>query len=146
MPTKPRFYTFLAVSCVALSLAGCGGEKLPEFGQVTGVVKARGKPQKGLAVSFTPDPGQGNDVPYIATGKTDDQGKYTVSYAFKGNQGPGAAVGWNIVTVFDTRYNSIPQGAPIPRPLFSNSYSNTSTSPLKFEVKPGEQTIDLEVK
>ncbi len=124
-------------------MTGCGGEKLPEFGQVEGVLTAKGNTLPNMIVTFMPDPFQGNDSPYNSTAQTDDQGKYRLTYAFKGNQGPGAAVGWHRVTVLDTRYSSIPQGAPLPPRLFSTDYSSITSTPLKFEVKSGSQTIDL---
>jgi hypothetical protein len=129
----------------ALWLAGCA-EKLPEFGQVQGTVIARGKPLKGMIVTFMPDPSQGNELPYNASGQTDAQGKYELRYAHKGNEGAGAAVGWNRAIIIDTRYGSIPQGQPLPPRLFSPEYSTITNTPLKFEVKPGPQTIDIELR
>lgn len=124
--------------------AGCA-EPLPEFGQVEGVVTVKGKPQKGLIITFMPDPAAGNDWPFNASGKTDDQGKYILLYAHKGMEGPGAPTGWNRATIQDTRYASIPQGAPLPPRLFSTDYSGAATTPLKYEVKPGPQTINIEL-
>jgi hypothetical protein len=135
----------LLVLLNALWIVGCG-EKLPEFGQVTGTVTAKGKPLKGMIVTFMPDPSQGNELPYNASGQTDDQGKYTLRWGFKGQQGEGAALGWNRAIVIDTRYSSIPQGAPLPPRLFAPGYSAITSTPLKFDVKPGPQTIDIELK
>jgi hypothetical protein len=126
---------------VALAV-GCA-EPMPEFGQVSGVVKARGKPLKGMVVTFMPDPTQGNNWPINATATTDDQGKYELRYSYKGEEGAGAPVGWHAVIVVDSRYSSIPQGQSIPPRLFPLAYSNPTTTPLKIEVKPGKQTIDL---
>lgn len=139
---SPRAAALLFAS---LLVAGCSGEKIPEFGQVEGVLKAAGKPLKGMIVTFMPDPLQGNDNPFNSTAETDDQGKYRLTYAFKGVQGPGAAVGWHRVIVIDTRYASIPQGQALPPRLFSAAYSSVTTTPLKFEVKAGQQTIDLDL-
>ncbi len=132
---------FLAVVC----LSGCA-EKLPEFGQVQGTVTAKGKPLKNIIITFMPDPTQGNELPYNGSGQSDDQGKYELRYGFKGHEGVGAAIGWNRAVAIDTRYSSIPQGAPLPPRLFSPEYSGIATTPLKFEVKPGPQTIDIELK
>jgi len=140
--------TFFACGFVAASVAvaGCGGEKLPEFGQVVGTLSARGKPLKGMAITFMPDPGQGNNSPINASATTDEQGNYSLRYGYKDNSGAGAPVGWHLVTVLDTRYSSIPQGVKLPPRLFPLSYSDPSRTPLKFEVKPGEQTIDIDLK
>lgn len=128
-----------------LWLTGCG-PGLPEFGQVQGTVTAKGKPLKGMIVTFMPDPSQGNELPYNAGSETDEQGKYRLRYSHKGAEGEGAAVGWNRVIIIDTRYASIPQGGQLPPRLFSADYSLVNTTPLKFEIKPGEQTIDLDLK
>src|SRR5262245_58731342 len=81
-------------------VAGCK-DKLPEFGLVTGTVTAKGKPLKGMTVTFMPDPGKGNELPYNGSGQTDAQGKYTLEWGFKGQKGQGAALGWNRVIVID---------------------------------------------
>jgi hypothetical protein len=136
------------IALAALALAGLVGcsEELPEFGQVTGTVTAKGKPLKGMIVTFMPDPTKGNELPYNGSGQTDAQGKYSLRYGFKGHEGEGAALGWNRVIVIDTRYSSIPQGAPLPPRLFSAGYSSETSTPLQFEIKPGPQTIDLDLK
>ncbi|HEX6960523.1 MAG TPA: hypothetical protein VF175_01540 [Lacipirellula sp.] len=127
---------------IALTSIGCA-EPVPEFGQVSGVVKARGKPLMNAVVTYMPDPSQGNNWPINAIATTNDDGQYELKYAYKGEEGVGAPVGWHVVTVVDTRYSSIPQGQPLPPRLFPLAYSNPTTTPLKIEVKPGEQTIDL---
>jgi hypothetical protein len=127
-----------------LIISGCA-EPLPEFGQVTGIVKAKGKPLKGMNVTFMPDPAKGNNLPYNGSATTDDAGRYELRYSAKGQEGIGAAVGWNRVLVVDTRYASIPQGQPLPPRLFSPEYSNPTTTPLSFDVRPGPQTIDLDL-
>ena len=142
MPTISAFFACLV--CLTAFVAGCN-EPMPEFGQVSGVVEARGKPLKNMTVTFMPDPAQGNNWPINASGTTDDQGKYTLRYGYKGEHDAGAPVGWHLVSVMDTRYSSIPQGQPIPPRLFALDYSSPTTTPLKVEVKLGEQTIDLEV-
>jgi hypothetical protein len=134
----------LGLAFVTAFVVGCG-EKSPEFGQVEGVVKIKGKPKSGIAVRFLPDPTKGNDLPINATGTSDESGKYRLHYVFKGKEGDGAPVGWNRVMLDDTRLGGIPQGAPIPPRLFPAEYGSSATTPLSFEVKPGPQTIDLEV-
>src|SRR5262245_8666187 len=131
---------------VLVAAAGCAKEKMPEIGHVTGVLKAKGQPAKGMIITFMPDPGQGNNWPINATATTDAQGKYELGYGYKGQSGAGAPVGWHVVVVMDTRYSSIPQGAPLPPRLFSTAYSAPNTSPLRAEVKLGENAINLDVK
>ncbi len=133
------------LACLASLIVGCS-EPMPEFGRVAGVLKSRGKPLKGMVVTYMPDPAQGNNWPINAAATTDDQGKYELQYSFKGESGLGAPVGWHLVTVLDTRYSSIPQGQPLPPRLFSLQYGSPTTTALKFEVKPGDQTIDLDLQ
>jgi hypothetical protein len=90
--------TFRSLSswCVMLTvvsfLAGCGGggPKPPEIIPVKGVVMYQGKPIPKLAVVFNPDKGM------IASGKTDDQGRFVLMTS---KPGDGAMVGNYTVTV-----------------------------------------------
>ena len=67
---------WLTCVCVPISVGlGCS-EPMPEFGQVTGVVSANGRPLPNVIVTFLPDPTKGNDWPINASSQTDDQGKY----------------------------------------------------------------------
>ena len=134
----------LALSALALMASGCA-EKLPDFGQVTGVVTANGKPVKGAVVTFMPEPSEGNESPINASSMTDDQGRFELKYGYKDASGVGAPVGWHRVLVLDTRFSSIPQGGTMPARIFSLDYSSPGTTPLKFEVKPGTQTFDIQV-
>jgi hypothetical protein len=143
---RPGFHLAILCTVSTTFLVGCRNEKVPEFGQVTGTVTAKGKPLKGIIVTFMPDPTKGNDNPFNASGQTDAQGKYVLRHSFKGHEGEGAPIGWNRVIAVDTRYSSIPQGAPLPPQLFGAAYSAVTSTPLKYEVKPGPQTIDLELK
>ena len=57
----------------------------------------------------------------------------------------GRPIGWNRVTLLDTRFSSIPQGGQPPPRWFSVDYSSPVKTPLSYEVKTGPQTIDIEV-
>lgn len=124
---------------------GCG-KSGPEFAPVEGTVLVKGKPHRGLVVRFLPDSEKGNNLSAIATGTTDEQGKYKLQYNDKGKEGPGAPVGWHRVLIEDASRGPTPQGQTPPPPLVSLTYSSPSTTPLRQEVKSGAQTIDLEVK
>jgi hypothetical protein len=142
---SPMSRRFLLICCIVANLpwaSGCS-EPMPEFGEVSGKVTAKGKPLPKVAVTFLPDPLKGNVSPINAMAETDDQGKYTLRYKFKGHEGAGAPLGWHRVTLLDTRFSSIPQGGTLPPRWFSIDYSSPSSTPLKHEVKAGEQTIDL---
>ncbi len=131
--------------CLAASLSGCGGEPRPEFGSVSGVVRINGRPQPKLLVRFAPDPEKGNGLPASATGTSDAEGKYSLKYEFRGEEGEGAPVGWHRVSVIDTAVGHTPQGQQPKPSAVPYQYSNPSTSPITKEVKSGDQTIDIDI-
>lgn len=134
----------------AVLISGCGGEPGPDFTRVEGVVRVNGKPDRGVTVRFSPDPEKGNNLPAVATGTTDAEGKYALKYEFRGQEGAGAPVGWHRVSLIDTKVGFTPQGQRPKPSSVPYVYSNPSTTPLVYEVKAGDpesvQTIDLDVK
>ena len=142
MPARnPFVYTLL---CLCLVIAGCG-EGAPETGLVTGVVRVNGRPHRGLVVRFLPDPDKGNALAINATGTTDEQGKYTLGHVYDGEEAPGAPVGWHRVLIEDASRPPARQGQQPPPPLIPPAYNSPATTPLSKEVKPGEQTIDIDI-
>src|SRR5262245_35652371 len=115
-PTNDMTWFVVVASLSLLVIPGCG-EKEPEFGQVSGVVRVNGQPQGRLLVRFLPDPEKGNALPYIASGKTDKDGKYSLHYAWQDKEGDGAPVGWHRVVLQDTALSGIPQGQAPPPPV-----------------------------
>jgi hypothetical protein len=67
----------LAIWC-AMSLVGCGGQAGPKLYSAGGKVTYQGQPVKNATVVFQPDKGP------VATGTTDESGKFTLS------TGPGS--------------------------------------------------------
>src|SRR5262245_49333742 len=124
----------LAASAFFLvTLVSCSGEKGPEFAPVQGVVRINGKPEPGLLVRLSPDGDKGNGLPAFASGKTDDQGKYTLNYEYKGKEGVGAPVGWHRVTLADSKVGFTPQGQ-MPKPSAVPYAYSVATTPLIVEV------------
>jgi len=140
---RRHFVVALVVPPVLL-LASCG-KKPPETGLVQGVVLVKGKPMSRLAVTFMPEPSDGKEVATNAFAETDEQGKYQLKHYFNGKELPGAPVGWNRVLVEDLRQSHLGQGQARPPQFISFDYAKPSTTPLRVEIKPGEQTINLEV-
>jgi hypothetical protein len=132
--------------CVALGLAGCKGGPKVEFGTVQGTVRVNGHPQRGVMVQFSPDGDKGNVVPVIANGTSDDQGKYTLKYSYRGKKGDGAPVGSHRVALTDTTVGVTPQGQEPKPSAIPMDYGIPAKTPLVKEVKPGDNTIDLDVK
>jgi len=137
---------FSGVCLLSLAVTGCGGKSMPETTPVEGVVRVNGRPQSGLLVRFLPDPEPGKSTSFIASGKTDEQGKYVLEHDYEGTHGQGAALGWHRVLVMDTTVKLPAAGQRQAPPSVSFDYSSPATSPLHVEVKAGEPTIDLDVK
>jgi len=135
----------IALFVVVLTI-GCRRAKEPEFAPVHGVVRVNGVPERGLSVSFAPDPEKGTGIPAFARSKTDEQGRYTMKYEYRGKEGNGAPVGWQRAIIIDTKVGVTPQGQEPKPSSIPYSYSSLTTTPLLKEVKSGDNTIDLDVQ
>lgn len=132
--------------CIAIGLTGCNGGPKLESGDVHGVVRINGRPQRGAAVQFSPDREKGNGLPIFANGTSDDQGKYTLKYGYQHKIAEGAPVGWYRVAVLDGTLSMTPQGQDPKPSAIPLAYGTPATTPLLVEVKPGDNSIDLEIK
>lgn len=139
-----RFAIASTLFVLLLVINGCS-KPMPQIAEVEGTVTIKGKPQPRLLVRFLPDPEKGNNWPVNGEGQTDEKGKFQLKYHHAGQEGLGAAVGWNRVLIEDTRLSGIAQGQPRPPQIIPTAYSSPATTPLSKEVKPGKQTIDLEI-
>lgn len=120
------------IAFLCLVGSGCGsssGPKIPELGQVTGVVKLDGQPVKNALVTFVPE----NVRP--ATARTDDQGRYELTFNDKLK---GTAVGMNTVRI-SARDESGSKGNMETIP---EKYNAKTT--LKKEVKAGKNEINFD--
>lgn len=141
----PRRFAFLFV-LLALPATGCSSGT--GFGEVTGVVLLDGKPMPAALVEFLPDSESGTHGP-VSAATTDDEGRFRlVSH----DRRDGAVVGKHRVLVQDAR--SIPQAVtdfskvkapPVLPSRISSRYGTAANTPLRKEVKPGPQTINVEV-
>ena len=138
---------------LALVLAGCsGGTKAPEVVAAEGIATLNGQPLPNAQISFTPT-AAGVGGQFVATGVTDEQGKYKLTC----NGKPGAAVGENIVTVAEGplpdelrdenaqakagTFAAKLKNRPIP-----TEYGVAATSKLKVTVAAGKTDYPLELK
>jgi hypothetical protein len=132
----------------ALGMVGCSG---PRMAEVKGTVKLNGKPLPKIMVEFIPDTATGQR----STGTTDENGEYAL---ICDDQRPGAIVGPHRVLLHDLAVYGDKglgrklelvgtKGGPTLNPSrISDQYSNPAKTPIKKEVKPESQTIDLDVK
>ena len=135
---------------------GCARDSPPAT--VEGTVRLDGEPLDNCLISFLPEPGQEVRRPH-STGLTDRHGSYRLRCD---NQQRGAAIGWHRVTVQDLSVSSgvrrrdhgavdleMEETAPPPpvRPSrVPKPYTSASDTPLRKEVKPGHQVIDLDIE
>jgi hypothetical protein len=130
---------------VAVFAAGCGN-RVP-LGRVEGTVRLDGRPLEDVAVTFLPDAAEGTAGPHSA-GKTDAGGRYQLRCE-DGRE--GAAVGSHRVIVEDLAPYRLPRDDDAPptaraiKPRVPAAYADPSKTPIRREVKPGEQAIDLEL-
>jgi hypothetical protein len=131
----------LAWVCV-LAAAGCGSR--PPFGEVEGVLRRNGQPLGNVHVQFMPDPTQGAEGPR-SSAFTDPQGRYRLVCD---DGRPGAVVGWHRIVLYDVELREGPGGQERTRPGVSRVPLDCGTAistSLRYEVKPGAQTHDIDL-
>ena len=119
--------------------AGCGRRGVDPTAKVTGTITVRGKPAKGLLVTFFPERGR------PGTGVTDRDGRFSLSTFSKDD---GAVVGPHVVIVDEAYLDKPPPMTTTRLPSRApNKYRDRAASPLKVTVKAGEKndfTFDLQ--
>ena len=149
----------LETACLAIALApllGCGRDSPADT--VEGTLRLNGNPLDNCLITFLPEPGQGVKSPR-STGVTNRQGAYRLRFD---NQQEGAAVGRHRVTVQDLSASSgvvrrdhgavdaeVNENTPPPpfrRSRIPQSYMSSSDTPLRKEIRPGHQVLDLDIK
>lgn len=120
-------------SCTAAWLMLCAGCGSSDYGYVSGTVTVEGKPLPNAMVTFTPEP---SGRP--SSGLTDDNGVYNLIYT---KDQKGALIGQHIVRI-STAVAAGDYGKTT-RETIPAKYNIASE--LKREVKPGRNTIDIEV-
>jgi hypothetical protein len=126
------------------ALNGCRSQ--PPRGEVTGTVRVNGQPLANVLVTFHPDPDHGAAGTRSA-GVTNAQGRYSLHGEDQQN---GAVAGRHRVVVEDLSIYSAPRGPEgmvlrKPPLRFPADYGDPLKTPLRKEVRPGPQTIDLDL-
>ncbi|MCU0959859.1 MAG: hypothetical protein MUF48_07115 [Pirellulaceae bacterium] len=153
--TRPQAW-WVWLTLLAAPLSGCGPD-LPSA-TVDGMLRYRGQPLDNCLVTFLPEPGEAAAAPH-STGLTDSQGVFRLRFD---NQQEGAAVGWHRVTVQDLSmttgvlrrdHGAGEEGAEDPGPPTAarpsrvpDAYAILTTTPLRKQVQPGHQVIDVEIE
>jgi hypothetical protein len=151
------FGTALVLIVSAASLLGCGGDLgKPKLGRVSGKVTYNGQPVTKGVVSFVPSSGPGAATGQTATGEVGQDGSYTLTTF---DTGDGAVLGEHTVVVIAREEDPAIQGHGMPIPdstgklktkapkyLVPETYATVTKSPLRYTVKEGSQTHDIELK
>lgn len=133
------------LGCAVLLAAGCG-RQVP-LGEVEGTVRMDGRPLGNVLVRFLPDPDNATTGPASA-GAGDAEGRFRLRCD---DQRDGAVVGWHRVVVEDLLPYAVPRDEKAPSPAAAvrsrvpPAYTASASTPLRFEVKPGRQAIDLDL-
>lgn len=140
---------------VLLVVSGCGQEPPPAT--VEGVLRIVGRPLDNCLITFFPEPGHSASAPH-SIAVTNQSGFYRLHLA---DQREGASVGWHHVTVQDLSVSTgvrrrdhgaidadIAETAPVPvqRSRTPDRYASSAGTPLRIEIKPGSQVIDLDIE
>jgi hypothetical protein len=142
MGTRDRKWGALLVLAFLL-VAGCGRGPT---GEVEGVVRYQGRPLAKLLVTFLPEP-QGGVQGKGASGCTDENGHFLLQDR---DRGPGVPVGKYRVFFEDLAIYEAPRSEDgtilrLPSPRIPSPYLDSLKSPLRHEVRPGHQTLDLDL-
>jgi len=114
-----------------LLLAGCGPAE-PATYPVEGIAEVNGKATEAFTVEFSSQAPETKGV--SATGKVDAKGKFTLTTMVNGKEKPGAVAGPHKVVVVPP-----PSGmGPAVINWVNVKFGDYNTTPLTFEVKPGE--------
>ena len=152
MATVAR-YRWLLLTGVLTVLAGCSSPT-PDLGEVHGRVMLEGQPLANVQVTFAPEKSSMKTPLPISTGTTDHDGNYRLKST---TATPGAAVGSHRVVIEDVAGDTPSAGnsreAQDEKPLavapaaarVPQRYSTAAGTPLRHEVKLGDNTINLEL-
>jgi hypothetical protein len=155
--------TLLLLGVLAFAPLGC--QEKPPFVPVEGTVTKEGKPLAGVIVDFYPD--DGTPGPRSTSEPTDEAGHYRLRSTRNGDD--GAAVGTHRVCIHDTRRGFRMVLSRLPKEVESSEevrkkvkefnkktapaslrvpprYGRANETPLRVEVHPAPQVIDLKVK
>ncbi len=106
-----RTFCWIYPLFVSMVLVGCSGASdTPDLGQVTGVISKGTTPVTNATVVFTPE---GEKSGAAATGRTNDQGEYSLTYT---GGLKGAPVGMSKVKIVIEEL-STDESKPVPPPV-----------------------------
>lgn len=144
------------LAVAAAIVVGCGGDTgKPKLGRVSGKVTYKGQPVTKGIVSFVPSGGPGAETGQAATGEIGPDGEYTLTTFDKGD---GAVLGEHKVLVQSREDDPSLSGGGMPIPdsrgnfnikppkyLVPQKYETADQTPLRFTVKEGSNSYNIEL-
>ncbi len=142
--------TLVAGLGLLLPFGGCSHDPdLPKLGKVHGTVTYKGKPLDTGHIVFTPVMGKGGETGQNATGEINSNGSYELTTF---DTGDGAILGQHVVTVTaqtgempkPDQYGQIKY--ELPKNAVPEKFGTAEKSPLRYTVREGDNTINIELK
>ncbi|MBN1394368.1 MAG: hypothetical protein JW959_05050 [Pirellulales bacterium] len=140
MVARFHFWVVCAVMAGTACMNGCSAGPEPTF-PVEGVISIDGKPLGGGTVLFEMKSPGGGDR-YTARGTIASDGRYRLSTFADGD---GAPAGQYRVAVLPQQAKLVEYSAAAAPPPIPLSYGSVETSGLEYVVKPGPNTINIEL-
>jgi hypothetical protein len=120
---------------------GCNGPDC-QIAEVDGELSIKGQPGAKVHIEFIPDAGVTGPT---SSADTDPQGKFTLHVLARDGSSPrGAVVGNHRVTLSDIRLSESADGRGVSI-RFGPEYTLAGSTPIKQEIKPGQQTVRLQI-
>jgi hypothetical protein len=147
----------LVLVTTATFLFGCSGDaSKPKLGRVSGKVTYNSQRVTKGIVSFVPSSGPGTETGQSATGEIGPDGSYKLT-TFE--SGDGAVLGEHKVLIQSREDDPVLKGRGMPIPdaqgnfktkppkyLVPQKYETADKTPLRFTVKEGNNSYDIELK
>jgi hypothetical protein len=138
--TKTSVRLAFLLSLVGLAV-GCTQSEY-QIAEVDGELIIKGQPGSKVHVEFIPDTGVAGPT---SAADTDADGKFTLHIMSRdGSSPPGAVIGSHRVTLSDKRLAESADGRGVPI-RFGPEYTLAGSTPLRQEVKPGNQSLRLQI-
>ncbi|TFH50017.1 MAG: hypothetical protein E4H01_03125 [Lysobacterales bacterium] len=124
MSKSSKFVYPFVILLLAIYSVGCESPQLPNLAKAEGVVTYNDKPVEGAIVTMQNSQG-------VATGSTDDQGKFAMMFVQGGKGYPGAPIGKLTVAVTKTESTEIVDVIPVPEKTASEEETKAYSAELE---------------
>jgi hypothetical protein len=149
MSSQARLFQIGMLGLLVIAPLGCGSGR-ENLGLVNGTLSWNNKPVPGIQIMFVPDEERGTKGKR-SLAVTDENGHFQL---LCDNGQPGAVIGFHKVVLMasgrmtdrsDLGQSAAGKSKADAKPVIPPEFSNPNSTPVKREVKPGSQTIDLDL-